>query len=174
MSNPTDLQLERTSPMTLEAWFKTTTDGGMTIFSKQESTAPFRGYNLQTGSGGFIFFQLVNTYCTNCIEARNTTAVTYNDGNWHHVAATYDGSSSAAGVNLYFDGTLRPKTSSDSLSATILNSVNFYIGSRNNAQQFFNGQIDEVKIFNYALTADQVKKDFLGSAQRFGPSEGSP
>ena len=53
--NPTNLQLERTSPMTFEAWIKTSTDGGMTIFSKQESSAPFRGYNFQTGSGGFSF-----------------------------------------------------------------------------------------------------------------------
>jgi len=174
MGNPTDLQLERTIPMTLEAWFKTTTDGNMTIFSKQDSSAPFSGYNLQTGSGDFLYLQLVNTYGTNMIQVNNTTPVDYNNGAWHHVAATYDGSSTAAGVKLYFDGANLPLSTSDSLTASILNSINFYVGSRNNAAQFFNGQIDEVKIYNYALTADQVKKSYNNGAVFFGPATGSP
>ncbi len=35
---------------------------------------------------------------------RGSTGV--NDGQWHHVTATYDGSLSASGVKLYVDGVL--------------------------------------------------------------------
>ena len=41
--------------------------------------------------------------------------------------------------------------------------------------EWFPGQIDEVRIFNYALTSTQVKNLFnQGSAIRFGPATGSP
>lgn len=37
-----------------------------------------------------------------------------------------------------------------------------------------NGQIDDVKIFNYALTSTQVKLEYNQGAVRFGPSTGAP
>ncbi|KKU99193.1 MAG: hypothetical protein UY33_C0035G0016, partial [Candidatus Amesbacteria bacterium GW2011_GWA1_48_9] len=37
-----------------------------------------------------------------------------------------------------------------------------------------NGQIDDVKIFNYALTAQQVKTVYNEGAVRFAPLTGSP
>jgi hypothetical protein len=41
--------------------------------------------------------------------------------------------------------------------------------------QFFNGQIDDVRIYNYALTSYQVKTLYNeNSAVRFGPLTGSP
>ena len=32
---------------------------------------------------------------------------------------------------------------------------------------YFNGLIDEIKIFNYALTAEQVKMEYAGGGVRF-------
>ena len=35
---------------------------------------------------------------------------------------------------------------------------------------YFNGQLDDVKIWNYALSAAQIKKEFNeGGAVRYGP-----
>lgn len=40
---------------------------------------------------------------------------------------------------------------------------------------YYSGQMDEVKIWNYALTSTQIKNEYnQGSAVRFGPSEGTP
>ena len=48
-----------------------------------------------------------------------------------------------------------------------------YTGTSPN--ELFTGQIDDVRIYNYALTANQVKLLFNeGSSIRFGPSTGSP
>jgi len=33
---------------------------------------------------------------------------------------------------------------------------------------YFNGSIDDVKIWNYALTEEQVKNEYNGGAVRFG------
>lgn len=38
----------------------------------------------------------------------------------------------------------------------------------------FNGQIDDVRIYNYALTAAQVKDIYNNGAIFFGPSTGAP
>lgn len=55
-----------------------------------------------------------------------------NDDNWHHVVVTYDGSSTAAGLNLYIDGEQQAVTRPvDNLTATVIPGVNWRIGSRN-------------------------------------------
>jgi len=39
----------------------------------------------------------------------------------------------------------------------------------------FSGQIDDVRIYNYALTKQQIQQVFnQGSAVRFGPQTGTP
>ena len=38
----------------------------------------------------------------------------------------------------------------------------------------FNGQIDDVRVYNYALTAAQVKNEYNQGAVSFGPSTGAP
>ncbi|MDQ3008841.1 MAG: DUF2341 domain-containing protein [bacterium] len=173
------LDFEYNQPMSVAAWIKTTTNSGMTIVSKQASSAPFSGWNLQTGGSGYIYFQLVNTYCTtgNCVEVNFPQNSNYYDGNWHHLVATYDGSGSGAGVKLYMDGKQLGSLSGTGTSITTssVNAVPVHIGSRNGAAQFFNGQIDDVRVYTYALSTSQVLQIMNNAASlRFGPTTGSP
>jgi hypothetical protein len=46
---------------------------------------------------------------------------------------------------------------------------NPYIGSLDASSGFFPGQIDDVKIFNYALTPVQIKTLYNNGAVSFGP-----
>jgi hypothetical protein len=39
---------------------------------------------------------------------------------------------------------------------------------------WFNGQIDDARIFSYALTPQQIKTVINEGAVRFGPVQGSP
>lgn len=175
VGNITAYSFERTDSFSTSIWFKTTTDGNQTLLSKQDSTAPNKGWNVQTGSGGFIYFQLVNSYSSNTLEVL-TPNVSYSDGNWHHVVTTYDGSSSPSGVHIYFDGKDKTLTTNvNTLSATITNSISMYIGSRNGTDQKFGGLLDSAQLFNYALTQSQVNKVYNGgSSARFGPLTGTP
>jgi len=144
-------------PLTLSAWVKTSTDGSQSLITKQDSSSPYSGYNLQTGAGGFIFFQLVNDYSSNVIEVRSTNDLNYDDGIWHHVVATYDGSSSASGVKIFFDGNaVATTTTLNNLTTTTTNSIPLNLGSRNAAAQYLNGQLDEARIYNRALTPGEV------------------
>jgi len=74
-----------------------------------------------------------------------------NDGRWHHAAGTYDGSQ----ICLYVDGKLDV---SSTASGTIkINDHPVYIGENSERpDRFWNGLIDDVRLYSYALTADEV------------------
>jgi hypothetical protein len=83
---------------------------------------------------------------------------------WFHVAVTYDG----ANVKIYKNGV---RVKSFALTGAIQTSVNnLKIGEEYNSTYNFNGLIDEVRIYNYARTAEQVRQDYnAGLAAYFGP-----
>jgi hypothetical protein len=175
IGNISTYAFERTNPFSVSIWLKTTNNTAMTLLAKQDSSAPFSGWSLQVGSSGLIYFDLVNTYSSNILEMR-TNDTSYADGAWHNIVATYDGSSTPAGIHIYFDGKDQSLTTSfNSLSASILNSIPVTIGSRNDTGQKYAGLLDDARIYNFALTASQVRKVMTGgSAIQFAPSSGQP
>ena len=83
----------------------------------------------------------------------STTTVTNN--RWYHIVALRDGET----LRIYVDGVL--ENSGAQASATSVSStVNMTIGSLNaiSPGQYFDGRIDEVRIYNRALTTDEVKQ----------------
>jgi hypothetical protein len=89
-------------------------------------------------------------------------------GTWTHVVVTWaDDADDDADV--YINGVLRG-TLAGSGGQTGDNS-NFYVGG--NADSY-DGRIDDFRIYNYALTAAQVKTVMTDGAQRYGPSTGAP
>ena len=94
------------------------------------------------------------------------------DGGTHYIIIT-DGIISAPGfVNpvIYIDGlsTNRLDTNWRHIlikTATAFEASNLTIGKR--GTNFFDGLIDDVKIWNYALTDEQVKTEYNGGAVRF-------
>jgi outer membrane lipoprotein-sorting protein len=78
-------------------------------------------------------------------------AVDVNDGRWHHAAGTYNGSQ----ICLYVDGKLDV---SSTASGTIkINNQPVYIGENSERpNRFWNGLIDDVRLYSYALTTDEV------------------
>lgn len=165
--------IDSTTPVTYEAWIKTPQNGNMTILEKKQAVAPYTGWGFMTGGVGQLFFQMINTYSTNTLEVSLAAGVNYYDGNWHHVAATYDGSKSPSGVKLYFDGQSQTTaTTVNTLTGAVTNSVNAYIGSRNNASQFFDGSIDEVRLYTSVRTAAQIQSDMnMTNGQNMGMVE---
>src|SRR5437762_2595309 len=129
--------LEWNRPFTMVIWVKTTETGSV-LLAKQENTGNFRGISLTIDSGadgvepvGSGRFAIQINSATNT-SIRVSTTVAVNDGAWHFLAATYDGSGLAAGVRLYVDGSpvlmnIRQNTLN---STTIVNNVPVTIGSR--------------------------------------------
>ncbi len=72
---------------------------------------------------------------------------------WHHVLGTYD---SDGEMKLYIDGVLDKSRVSDGL---ILSSTTpLIIGSK--GDWYFKGMLDEVKIWNYALSEEEVEEEY--------------
>jgi hypothetical protein len=74
-----------------------------------------------------------------------------NDGQWHHIAGIYDGSK----MSLLIDGN---EDSSQPASGRInTNNEPVYIGENSeNTGRNWNGLIDDVRVYNYALTKEEV------------------
>ena len=72
---------------------------------------------------------------------------------WSHLAVTYDG----ATMRLYVNGT---QVSSQAQTGSITTSTNpLQIGGDSIYGQYFQGMIDEVRIYNVALTPAQIQTD---------------
>jgi hypothetical protein len=83
-------------------------------------------------------------------------------GKWHHIAGTYDG----AFMRLYIDGNLV-----DSLSytgAVVYTGTQNSIGSNANSIEFYQGQIDEVRLWDVARTQAQIRQSMFSA---IGPNE---
>ena len=78
---------------------------------------------------------------------------------WHQYVGAFDG---ASGVSqLFVDGVLR--ASVDFGDALLLNSSSqpLYIGFDNSGARWFDGSIDEVAIYDYALSAEQIREHYF-------------
>ena len=80
---------------------------------------------------------------------------------WYHVIGTYDG----ANVKIYINGTLK-KSYTTTITPGSFTPIKTVIGWHY-SDRFFNGQIDDVRIYNYALTPEQVKTLYNGGAVNF-------
>jgi len=75
------------------------------------------------------------------------------DGSWHHLVCVF--TSSDDRVKIYVDGNTTPEVNTTIASYEYFNQ-NTIIGQKGNSSEFFPGQIDEVAIWNTALTSTQV------------------
>jgi hypothetical protein len=77
------------------------------------------------------------------------TAVGYDE--WHHVAGVFDG----ANIMVYLDGVL--DASSPTTEPIGINDKSMFIGNNPDApDRYWNGLIDELKIYDRALSADEI------------------
>jgi chitodextrinase len=95
----------------------------------------------------------------------NTAALTTNT--WTHLAVTYDGTT----LRFYVNGT---QVSSQAITGNILTSnTPLQIGGDTFFNQYFAGMIDEVRVYNVALTATQIQSDMgtqIGVADTQAPT----
>lgn len=79
-------------------------------------------------------------------------------GNWFHVVITYDGTG-AGGTKMYVNGEEKPVTNTAYHGGGSASGDDFAIGIRafDFASEAYNGKIDEVSIYNRALTATEVQ-----------------
>jgi hypothetical protein len=95
---------------------------------------------------------------------------TLNDTNWHHLAVTFNATSNT-GLKIYIDGKFNQSGNPVAASVDRIASVNpepLRIGRDNESaptNQTFNGSIEDVRVYNRALTADEIYELYNASTQ---------
>jgi len=159
----------RTDTRTFTAWIKASGtlasgNNSNSIICKEDLASPFAGWCIDVVSSGKIRFSYINTYPTSDLQV-TTTDVQVTAGNFIHVAVTYSGNSAPSGVTIYVNGVSKPiTTNSDTLTSNIDSPKSLNIGNRDNDSNAggllveFNGLIDDARIYNRVLSADEIKR----------------
>jgi hypothetical protein len=143
VSIPHHADFDITSAITLEAWVKTTMGFNQYVITKNEDS-----FYLAIGPVGSTANKA--SFWLNGVTSswlQSTTNV--NDGDWHHLAATYDG----AEIRIYVDGQLEnsaPKTGSITTGTDPV-----LIGNRV-SEGISTGSFDEIAVSNRALSAAEI------------------
>lgn len=171
LTNSSLVSFERTSPFTISVWIKATRGGQYgSLLSKLNGSQGYQLYlcgNEANCTYDRLRFRLTNTSATNEIMVYvDSTGTRFNAGLWHHVVITYDGSSSASGVNIYVDDIKQNTTTAyNNLSSTITNSSSLTIGSASIPLAFY----DELKIYNSVLSKAEIDQDYnVGNSTKIG------
>jgi beta-lactam-binding protein with PASTA domain len=165
VTDTTNSPLDLTTAMTMEAWVRPTSMSGWeTVFMKERGAAgtgllsyALYAHDGAPGGGGAVgpagYARMNPTLTTTDQGIRRTPAVALPLNVWSHLAVTYDG----AQMRLYVDGV---QVASRALTGSMAVSNNpLRIGGNNVSGEFFNGQIDEVRIYNRALSAAEILAD---------------
>jgi len=98
------------------------------------------------------------------------TSKAYNDNQWHHFVSTIDRSLGINQNKIYIDGkedNILHTSHRTDLSGNFGGPFTLYLSSRAGNSYFFPGLIDDVRIYNYALTPDQIKQIYNSGAINF-------
>ena len=146
----------------VSSWIKTTKSTRQIIAGKGAGTTQF-SYSLETGidSTGEPDFFLYNTVDGGHMRANGTIAI--NDGNWHYLVGTYDGTT----ISLYIDGKLDASSTTKTGTLVSDSTSNFEIGARNGTNLPFQGVIDSTSVFARALTASEILSNYTAANIEF-------
>jgi hypothetical protein len=146
----TDNNLETVS---VSVWIKTTQNpaSATPIIQKWSGTGGYP-YALMLNNGGTVSFSASDG--TNTPTA-SSGATTINDGQWHLVTGVRTKSGQ---MKTFIDGS--PKNSTTDNTGTSTSSSAIGVANRSGGAAYLNGSVDEVKIFNTALSDKAVANEY--------------
>jgi hypothetical protein len=162
MGDPSVLDFGSTThPLTITAWaYPTSTSLDYPVIAGMVNAYGNGSYVLRYETGGNLAFWMSTTVSNNVAPSTST----YPTNNWYFVVGTYNGSK----ITLYVDGT---PIQSTTVTGAILNGANpeFWIGAdcTDGACRFFNGTIEDVRVYNTALSAPAIAALYQSSVPNF-------
>ncbi len=129
---------------TIELWMKSSpaSSGWEAMFDYGTFVSGQRASLYINGSTNALHFSALNTDVTGGASIR--------DGNWHHCAASFNGTA----LTLYVDGN---QVASQAIAINTVGTT-FEMGRQIGANgDFYDGKLDEVRVWNTARTQDQIR-----------------
>ncbi|MDO8668626.1 MAG: LamG domain-containing protein [bacterium] len=142
----TPASLSLTSQVTVGVWIKASSANpsgyGVAYVIKGTPGGSAPGYGIIQSGGSYATLQIQGTNL-------NSNFSGY-DNKWHYVVGTYDGSN----MRIYVDGV--QKNSVGKTGAMDTTGYNFHIGTRSSVPTYFQGLLDDVRIYNRVLSATEI------------------
>jgi hypothetical protein len=146
-----DYSALRGTTLSVSLWFKTTSSSFSAIIDSQAAASSSKGFGLYLLSNGTLELGFSGGSGSN----KTQTSLSYNDGLWHNATIVFNLSNSGNNAFLYIDNNLvitlavTVWTSGDSTYPIALGVAQ--------TNYFFNGSIDQVRIFSRALRPYEVE-----------------
>ena len=139
--------LDLAPSFTVSSWIKRT-GADQSILSKRDLNFTV-GYDLKINAAGNLEMSWING-----TKQTITSSVVIPTEIWHNIAVTFNGTT----AKMYIDG-LEDTAVSQSLATVPANTQSFLVAAANGTAptSFFAGTIDEVRVWNLALTAAQLQ-----------------
>jgi prepilin-type N-terminal cleavage/methylation domain-containing protein len=147
------------SRMTAMMWVKGLPQTGRMIFGQYDTTD--QAWRLYTGEASPYNQLRLTINSSPTLQKRCTTNAVVFDNNWHLIGFTYNDSF----PNVYIDGQLASLTINqyDSFIGMKNSAANLTFGSQltsGSPNTYFNGFIDEARIYNTVISASQIKEQY--------------
>ena len=166
---------EYNTAFSVECWFSiipgyAAVNASSTILSRALNGSPYTGWAVDFYSSTDMLRWYIYNNASTVIYVQHTgLSNIYQQGFFNHVVATYDGTGSAAGMNLYFNGQQRTPTNTSGATAissgTIRGAYPFSVCSRDTAHNNMgNLLVSDVAFYPAALTATQVWNHYAAGA----------
>lgn len=162
---PTQTDIEITGSLTITAWLNTTDANGQNPGKAITKAADYTGWRLNFYStygdvSGASKWKFALDCCGSYPNTWETTVSSsgMGDSEWHHVAGVFN--SDGSGIKLYIDGILNSTQSASGSNFTSNhdNGGPMVLGARGSTpDNFFEGKIDEVKLWNIALSQSDIQ-----------------
>ena len=169
IGKPVDYRFNSSDPFTISAWISTTSTSFETIIASQACReGVYRGIHvfIDDDNRELAVAVIHNHYDHNKLEVLGKTSL--NDGNWHYIVVTYDGSSQAKGINLYVDGKRDFGWNKfDRLSGAIINQEPWIMANRACGATPFTGRLDEVRLTKTEWSSVRVKANYANMNDLF-------
>lgn len=135
-----------TNAFSVEAWIKPSAFVFSRVFFAQKDTSNFFSISLAADATIYV-------YLNNTASAHTTSVVSASD--WTKVTVTKAATTNT--ILVYFNGTLQSTINGGSSSIGTNNLLT--LGSRTNQGQFFNGSIDEVRVWDRVLSVEEIQNN---------------
>ncbi len=151
---PNSSSLQPTNTLSVCAWVKPDVNSNQwtPVLSKRytPSSDPWNSYSIDGGAANNQKWLFNVSKGTAGSQSSAITTQSANYSNWTFLVGTYDGVSQKFYVNGVLDKTI---SSSGNIGYS---TMGFYIGNNNELSQWFKGKIDDVRIYNRALSACEI------------------
>jgi hypothetical protein len=154
---------DRDQPFTAAAWVKLSSGSQMgSVMSRMDDRHDYRGWDMWIENGQ-VATHIINRWDSDAIKVLANANL--KPRKWNHLMITYDGSGKAEGVSIYVNGERQQTTPVvNRLKGTIHTEVPFKIGQRNTTSRLDGTSIEDVRLYNRALSASEAAR--LAKASR--------